>query len=140
MRVQTNAHTEPVKNNIPVDTIIFPNPTSGDTTPPKANPNAPNKADAIPAFDRSQSIASVLEAVKVSPNIKSNARSNTSYIQKLQPTHNATHRKEEAITIPILPLYNACSGWANLTAEVAEMIMARALVPKQILNIKGENP
>ena len=82
----------------------------------------------------------VLEAVKVSPNMKSNARSNTSYIQKLQPTHNATHRKEEAITIPILPLYNACSGWANLTAEVAEMTMARALAPKQILNIKGENP
>ena len=64
MRVQTNAHTEPVKNRTPVETIIFPSPTSGDTTPPKANPNAPSKAEAIPAFARSLSIAKVLEAVK----------------------------------------------------------------------------
>ena len=62
MRVQTNAHTEPIKNRTPVETIIFPNPTSGDTTPPKANPNAPSKADAIPAFARSLSIAKVLDA------------------------------------------------------------------------------
>lgn len=78
MRVQTNAHTEPIKNRIPVETIIFPSPTSGETTPPKAKPNAPSKADAIPAFARSLSIAKVLEAVKVSPNMESNAKSSTS--------------------------------------------------------------
>lgn len=78
MRVQTNAHKEPVKNRTPVETIIFPSPTSGDTTPPKANPNAPSKADAIPAFARSLSIAKVLDAVNVSPNMESNAKSSTS--------------------------------------------------------------
>ena len=78
MRVQTNAHTEPIKNSIPVETIILTSPTSGETTPPKANPNAPSKADAIPAFARSLSIAKVLEAVKVSPNMESNAKSSTS--------------------------------------------------------------
>lgn len=66
------------KNRTPVETIILPSPTSGDTTPPKANPNAPSKAYAIPAFARSLSIAKVLEAVKVSPNIESNAKSSTS--------------------------------------------------------------
>lgn len=50
--------------------MILPTPTSGETIPPNANPNAPNKADAVPAFARSLSMANVLDAVKVSPSIK----------------------------------------------------------------------
>ena len=44
------------------------------------------------------------------------------------------------MTIPTLPRYNACSEWANLTEAAADIIIAMALMPKQILNIKGENP
>ena len=78
MRVQTNAHKEPVKNRTPVETIIFPSLQAETPHRQKANPNAPSKADAIPAFARSLSIAKVLDAVKVSPNMESNAKSSTS--------------------------------------------------------------
>ena len=45
--------------------------TRGDTIPPNANPVAPNSAEAVPEFCRSLSIAKVVEAVKVSPIVKS---------------------------------------------------------------------
>lgn len=125
---------------IPVDTMISPIPTRGETIPPNANPSAPSKADAIPALARSLSIANVLEAVKVSPSMESNPRSSNSYTQKLQSAQRARQRKNETITMPALPLYNACSGWANLTAETADSMIAIALTPKQTLNINGEKP
>lgn len=95
---------------MPVVTIIFPKPTIGETIPPKANPNAPNNAEATPAFERSQSKANVLEEVKVNPIIESKQISKISYTKKLQSKQRATIRKNETITIPKLPLYNACSG------------------------------
>ena len=78
MRVQINEQMEPTRKAMPVETRIFPRPTNGDTIPPKANPSAPSRAEAIPACDRSQSIAKVFEAVKVSPSMESSPRSKTS--------------------------------------------------------------
>ena len=140
MRVHPNAHTEPAKNIIPVDTMMLPIPTRGETMPPNANPNAHSRADAVPALARSLSMANVLEAVKVSPSMESNPRSSSSYTQKLQPAHRARQRKNETMTMPMLPLYKACSGWSNLTAEVADSIIAIALTPEQMLNANGEKP
>ena len=83
---------------IPVETMILPRPTSGETIPPKANPSAPSSAEAVPALSCSQSIASVLEAVKVSPSIDKRPISSTSYIQKLQPETKAIRSNAEKIT------------------------------------------
>jgi len=70
-QAHTQEHNDPIKNKKPVDILISPIPTKGDTIPPKANPIAPKRAEATPAFLRSQSIAKVLEAVKVIPTIAS---------------------------------------------------------------------
>lgn len=78
------APIEPMINTRPVDIRIFPNPTKGETSPPEAKPNAPNRAEAIPALDRALSIAKVLEAVKVNPNMSNKPMSKISYTQKLQ--------------------------------------------------------
>lgn len=120
--------------------MMLPMPTNGETIPPKANPSAPNKAEAVPALLRSQSIAKVLEAVKVSPSIDRRQINSSSYIQKLQSKANATKSKADIITIPKLPQCNACSKRRNLMAVVADMAMKTTLIPKHTLNSKGENP
>ena len=56
-----------MKNISPVVERISPNPTNGETIPPKAKPAAPNNAEAVPELARSQSMAKVVEAVKVNP-------------------------------------------------------------------------
>ena len=55
MQVKNSAHTEPIKKAVPVEVKIFPNPTSGEMIPPKANPEVPSKADATPALARHNS-------------------------------------------------------------------------------------
>ena len=65
-------------NVTPVDTRIFPKPTNGETIPPEAKQSAPNRAEAAPAYRRSLSIAKVVEEVKVSPIVKSNANISSS--------------------------------------------------------------
>ena len=63
---------------VPVERSVSPRPTSGETMPPKANPEAPSSAEAVPACSRVQSMASVVEVVKVSPIQKSRAKSSAS--------------------------------------------------------------
>lgn len=82
--VQMKEPNEPIINTSPVEIRMFPNPTRGETSPPKAKPKAPNKAEAMPALDRALSIANVLEAVNVKPNMSSKPMSKVSYTQKLQ--------------------------------------------------------
>ena len=65
-------HTEQMKNISPVV----------ETIPPKAKPAAPNNAEAVPELARSQSMAKVVEAVKVNPIEKSNTNSTASYTAK----------------------------------------------------------
>ena len=71
-----------MKNISPVVERISPNPTNGETTPPKAKPAAPNNAEAVPELARSQSMAKVVEAVKGNPIEKSNTNSTASYTAK----------------------------------------------------------
>ena len=82
--VQMKEPNEPIINTSTVEIRMFPNPTRGETSPPKVKPKAPNKAEAIPALDRALSIANVLEAVNVKPNMRSKPMSKVSYTQKLQ--------------------------------------------------------
>lgn len=56
--------------------------TRGDTIPPNANPVAPNKAEAVPEFCRSLSIAKVVDAEKVSPIVKSRKNNSISLNDK----------------------------------------------------------
>ena len=62
--VQMKEPNEPIINTSPVEIRMFPNPTRGETSPP--------------------SIANVLEAVNVKPNMRSKPMSKVSYTQKLQ--------------------------------------------------------
>lgn len=89
-----------MKNKKPVDILISPIPTRGDTIPPNAKPIAPKRAEATPAFLRSQSIAKVLEAVKDIPTIESRQKINISYTQKLQFRKNAAETNMEISSIP----------------------------------------
>ena len=75
---QPKEHTEHKKNINPVVESIFPILTRGDTIPPNANPVAPNRAEAVPEFCRSLSIAKVVEDVNVSPIVKSRRNNNAS--------------------------------------------------------------
>lgn len=75
-------HTEQMKNISPVVERISPNPTNGETIPPKAKPAAPNNAEAVPELARSQSMVKVVEAVKVNPIEKSNTNSTAAYTAK----------------------------------------------------------
>ena len=52
---------------MPDEVIIFPIPTNGETIPPNMKLAAPNAAEAVPAFWRSLSIASDVEAGSVMP-------------------------------------------------------------------------
>ena len=65
--MQINELNEQMTKRSPVVTIMLPKPTKGDTTPPKAKQIAPKRADAVPAFFRSLSMANVVEDVKVRP-------------------------------------------------------------------------
>ena len=65
-------------NVTPVDTRIFPKPTNGETIPPEAKQSAPSRSEAAPEFLISLSIAKVVEEVKVSPIVKSNANISSS--------------------------------------------------------------
>ena len=71
-------HEEHKRNISPVVGRISPMLTRGDTIPPNANPVAPNSAEAVPEFCRSLSIAKVVEAVKVSPIVKSKKNNSVS--------------------------------------------------------------
>lgn len=77
-RAHIQEHNAPIKNRNPAELLISPIPTKGDTIPPNAKPIAPKRAEATPAFLRSQSIAKVLEAVKAIPTIESKQKINTS--------------------------------------------------------------
>lgn len=115
MQVNNSAQAEPIKKAAPVEVKMFPNPTSGETIPPKANPEAPSKADATPALARSQFMANVFEAVKVRPNMKSNTTNNDSYIQKLQSRLSAIKSTNEITVMPMLPRNTAISGCEKRT-------------------------
>ena len=69
------AHTDdspaPIMNIMAEVCSIFPIPTSGDMIPPERKQIAPSIADAVPAFFRSLSRASVVDAVNVNPIMKS---------------------------------------------------------------------
>lgn len=140
MQVNNSAQAEPIKKAAPVEVKMFPNPTSGETIPPKANPEAPSKADATPALARSQFMANVFEAVKVRPNMKSNTTNNDSYIQKLQSRQSAIKSTVETTVIPMLPRNTAISGCEKCTVIAETNTMDTALMPKHKLNIMGENP
>mgnify|MGYP006961000504 CR=1 FL=1 len=60
---QRYAQTAPTRNSTPAVYIISPKPTKGGTNPPNRKPIAPNRAEAIPAYLRSQSIAKAFDAV-----------------------------------------------------------------------------
>ena len=60
---QRYAQTAPARNSTPAVYIISPKPTKGGTHPPNRKPIAPNRAEAIPAYLRSQSIAKAFDAV-----------------------------------------------------------------------------
>lgn len=140
MQVNNSAQAEPIKKAAPVEVKMFPNPTSGEMIPPKANPEAPSKADATPALARSQFIANVFDAVKVRPNIKSNTINNDSYIQKLQSRLSAIKSTNEITVMPMLPRNTAISGCGKRTVMAEATTMDMALMPKHKLNIMGENP
>ena len=63
---------------IPVVTIVSPNPTKGDTSPPNPKPTALDKAEAVPACSRSHSIAKAVVEVKEKPIMNSKMISNPS--------------------------------------------------------------
>lgn len=63
---------------IPVVTIVSPNPTKGDTSPPNPKPTAPDKAEAVPACSRSHSIAKAVVEVKEKSILNSKVISNPS--------------------------------------------------------------
>ena len=63
---------------IPVVTIVSPNPTKGDTSPPNPKPTALDKAEAVPACSRSHSIAKAEVEVKEKPIMNSKMISNPS--------------------------------------------------------------
>lgn len=130
MQVKNSAHTEPIKKAVPVEVKIFPNPTSGEMIPPKANPEAPSKADATPALARTQFIANVFDAVKVRPNIKSKTTNNDSYIQKSQSRQSAIKSTVETTVIPMLPRNTAISGCEKCTVIAEANTMDTALMAK----------
>lgn len=140
MQVNNSAQAEPIKKAAPVEVKMFPNPTSGETIPPKANPEAPSKADATPALARSQFMANVFEAVKVRPNMKSNTTNNDSYIQELQSRLSAIKSTNEITVMPMLPRNTAISGCEKRTVMAEATTMDMALMPKHKLNIMGEKP
>ena len=69
----------------PVEYIVLPRPTSGETMPPKANPAAPSRADAVPDSERVHSMASVVEVVKVRPIEKSSPMSSPNQNSRRSP-------------------------------------------------------
>ena len=69
---------EHIMNINPVDDMILPIPTSGETMPPAAKHTAPKSADAVPEFSRSHSMAIAVVEVKVKPIEKSRNIMNTS--------------------------------------------------------------
>ena len=93
----------PARNTIPVVVSISPSPTNGDTSPPKANPAAPNTAEAVPALSRARFMASVVVDVNVSPSEKSMANSSVSYTQNGADSASTANSAAENATISRLP-------------------------------------
>lgn len=65
--MQAKEQNEHIMNIKPVDDMMLPMPTSGETIPPAAKHTAPKSADAVPEFSRSHSMAIAVVEVKVSP-------------------------------------------------------------------------
>ena len=134
---ELHAHTMKM---MPVDVMMFPNPTNGDTTPPKAKPTAPNKAEAVPAFCRWLSIARVVVEVNVSPIVNKSSSNKLSYIQKLHDDNNAPQRANEMAVMLTHPVSVLLSGRLNLTDRASATQMVLALMAKHKLNASGVKP
>ena len=119
---------------------MLPNPTNGETIPPEAKQSAPNKAEAAPAYRRSQSIAKVVDDVKVSPIMNSKANINNSYVQKAHSLYKATIMQTDSTNIPIQPVSVPFSVRRNFTDMAAATPIATELTAKQTLKAKGEKP
>ena len=119
---------------------MLPRPTNGETIPPEAKQSAPNKAEAAPAYRRSQSIAKVVDDVKVSPIMNSKANISNSYAQKPHPLYKATITQTDSANMPMQPMSVPFSDRRNFTDMAAATPIATAFTAKQILKAKGENP
>ena len=91
-------------------------------------------------ISRSLSMAKVVEEVKVSPIIKSNANISNSYVQKLQPLYKAPIRQSDKHNIPTQPISVPFSVRRNFTERAAATPIATAFTAKQTLKANGENP
>ena len=63
---------------IPVESIMFPRPTRGETMLPNRKPAAPRIAEAVPALLRAASMAMAVAVVKDIPSIKLKIKSRAS--------------------------------------------------------------
>ena len=137
---QMHAKMEKTVNRIPAETIMSPRLTRGDTRPPKAYPAVPRRAEAVPAFSCSLSMASALDAVNDSPAMASSRKSRISYIQNPQPTARAAQSTADTASIPSFPVFRARSIVLNLEARAAVMAMATAFTANITLKSMGEMP
>ena len=131
------AHTT---KTMPVVLRMSPVPTMGETIPPKAKQTAPRMADALPAYRRSLSMASVVERVKVSAMVKSSRNRMPSYTQKLHLHHRAASSATESTHIPMqLAMMPSC-GRRKRSESGAAAMNASEFTAKTMLNSSAENP
>ena len=78
-------------------------PTSGETSEPKRKPDAPKRAEAVPALFRAASMAAAVDTVKIIPSPKHKINNNPSknMIEALTDTTNISPQ-EQALRMVIL--------------------------------------